>query len=98
MHGVGVLLVTAIGGYWVLERAEKHRRPLKTVGQLLGGSIILISLLGVACSVWCAGGRASCGWNGHGGKAQCPFSARHRAMAPADSVPPAEEPPSNVER
>ena len=52
-YGVGVLLLTAVAGYWVLERAETHKGRLKRVGQLLGGFIIIVSLAGAVCRVWC---------------------------------------------
>ena len=50
--GVGLLLVTAATGYWVLERADTHRGSLKKVGRFVGSVIIIVSLLGVACRVW----------------------------------------------
>ena len=52
-HGVGLLLLAAVGGYWVVERAQTHKGALKKVGQLLGGVIMLVSLIGVICHVWC---------------------------------------------
>ena len=86
MHGgIGVLLLSAIGGYWVLERAEKHKKPLKSIGQMLGGAIIVISLVSVACTVWCGG--KSCGWKGRGAKTQCPFSRGSHRMPAPDTVP-----------
>ena len=73
MHsgGAGLLLLTAIGGYWVLERAETHKGSLRRAGRFLGWLIIVSSLLGVACRVWYA---ATCapGMMGKGGF--CPFS------------------------
>lgn len=36
VHGVELLLVSAIGGYWVLERAETHKGQLRSVGRMLG--------------------------------------------------------------
>jgi len=71
-YGVGVLLLAAVGGYWVLERAATHKGNLKRIGQLLGVAIIIVSLLGVACKVWYA---ATCP-PGSGGKAwSCPFAS-----------------------
>ena len=52
MYGAGMLLLAAVGGYWVLERSASHRGRLKQVGQLLGGLIIIVSLIGVSCHVW----------------------------------------------
>ena len=78
-HGVGVLLLTAIGGYWVLERASGHKGNLKRIGQLVGVAVIIISFIGVACRVWCA---ATCpsGMMGKGG--WCPFSPK-TSVAPS---------------
>ena len=52
-YGVGPLLIAAVAGYWVLERAETHKGRLKKLGQFLGGLILVVSLIGVACRVWC---------------------------------------------
>lgn len=52
VSGSGTLLLAAIGGYWVLERAATHKGGLKQIGQLVGGLIIVTSLIGVACRVW----------------------------------------------
>ena len=81
-HGVGVLLLAAIGGYWVLERAAQHKGNLKRIGQLVGVAIIIISFLGVACRVWYA---ATCtpGMMGKGG--WCPFSSKMGYTSPDSS-------------
>lgn len=55
MHGVGIFLLTAVAGYWVLERSSSHKGQLKSVGQILGWVVILGSLLSAVCSTWCAG-------------------------------------------
>ena len=52
-HGAGVLLLAAVAGYWVLERADKHKGGLRKLGQILGGLIIVVSLVGLACRIWC---------------------------------------------
>ena len=72
-HGIGVLLLAAIGGYWVLERAASHKGNLKRVGQLLGTAIIVISLLGVACKAWCA---LKCPTGSMGKGAFCPYTPK----------------------
>ena len=51
-HGVWTLLLAAVAGYWVLERAETHKGDLRRVGKGLGWLIIIVSLVGVACTVW----------------------------------------------
>ena len=49
VYGSGVLLLTAVAGYWVLERAETHKGSLKRVGKVLGWIVIVASLIGAAC-------------------------------------------------
>ena len=51
--GIGVLLLSTVGGYWVLERASSHKGRLRQAGQIIGGVIVAVSLIGVACRVWC---------------------------------------------
>ena len=51
-HGITGLLLTAIGGYWVLERASEHKGQLKQVGLLLGSLIIITSLVGAVAQIW----------------------------------------------
>ena len=51
-HGVALLLLSSAVGYWVLERASGQKKDLKTIGQVVGGLIIAISLLGVACKIY----------------------------------------------
>ncbi len=73
-HGAEVLLVAAVAGYWVLERAETHKRGLKRVGRWLGWSIIAVSLVGVACRVvMIVAGACS-------GKPFCPFVPKGSVM------------------
>lgn len=73
----GLLLLSAAGGYWVLERASSHKGKLKQVGQLLGAVIIVASLLGVVCRVWYA---ATCLPGAKGGL--CPFTPKSSSMSP----------------
>ena len=75
-YGIGVLLLTAIGGYWVLERAELHKGQLKKVGQFLGWLIIAASLVGSVCRVWSA---ATCPPGAMKGGGLCPFSSKASA-------------------
>ena len=52
-HGMAMYFLTAIGGYWVLERAESHKEgSLRRIGRVLGIVIILLSFIAVACSGW----------------------------------------------
>jgi len=54
-HGSGLLLLTAVAGYWVLERASVHKGQLQKVGFFVGSVVIIASLVGVICTVWCLG-------------------------------------------
>lgn len=87
-YGSGVLLISAAVGYFVLERAAKHKGGLQRVGQVLGWVIIVVSLAGVACRTWWVSK-----WAG-GLKAgyYCPLIPKARfsplpGSAPSESVP-----------
>ena len=60
--GASGLLLSAAAGYWVLERAEGHKRGLRRAGRWLGGAIILIALAGVACRIISC--TSACPWAG----------------------------------
>lgn len=74
MH-VAPLLISAAAGYWVLERAERQRGRLKTVGRIVGWLVVILSFVGVA-------GRLCYAKGAIGGKLGCPFM---RAPAPPPS-------------
>ena len=44
-------LLAAAAGYWVLERAENHKRGLRRVGRWLGGAIIAVAVVGTTCRI-----------------------------------------------
>lgn len=68
MHGgTGLLLLGAVAGYWVLERADSHKGQLKKVGQVVGWLVLVTSLLGVACRVYAVATGQGCP------AAYCPF-------------------------
>ena len=84
-HGVGVLFLASVAGYWGLERASAHKGNLKHIGQWLGGGIIVVSLLGAIAQVWtmtayqmkwCPMGSAS------SKKWACPFSPNASSLPP----------------
>ena len=52
LHGVGILLLAAVGGFWVYERGLSHKGELKRIGRILGAFIIIVSMIGVVCKVW----------------------------------------------
>ena len=78
MHGMAALLLTAVAGYWVLERSQAHKGNLKRVGQLLGVAIIVLSLLGLISALLGYSGRP--GMTGKGG--MCPFGFGKSYPAP----------------
>ena len=49
LHSTTGLLLAAVAGYWVLERAETHKQGnLRRLGRFLGWVIVIASLVGVA--------------------------------------------------
>ncbi len=53
MHGgIAELLLAAVGGYWVLERASGQKGNLRKLGRLLGMGIIVLSFLSLICQMW----------------------------------------------
>ena len=77
MHGTVGYLLTAIGGYWVLERSSERKGNLKKVGGIVGTFIIVASILGFSYALWC-------GPDGKRGMITCPFSGK---AAPANASP-----------
>ena len=77
-HGIGALLLSAVGGYWVLERAARQKGQLKRVGQWLGGLIIIVSLIGAFCQVLClaTGSMGMCPLEKSKKGFFCPFSGK----------------------
>ena len=51
MHDVGVLLLSVVAGYWVLERSSSHKGELQRVGRLLGTVVIAVSLIGLGYAI-----------------------------------------------
>ncbi|GEM_PF-3171130 len=85
-HGAAGLLFAAAAGYWVFERASTRKRSVMRVGQWVGGAIMVVSLVGVACRVWyMTGGAGGMCHFGKGGKMlSCPFppSSSSQGMSP----------------
>jgi len=87
-HSVGMLLIAAVAGYWLLERSIKQRGRMKPFGKLLSAFIITVSLIGVICQLTCVTsygkfgncriGKGKTGWS-------CPLA--HKQAAPASSLP-----------
>lgn len=82
VQSIGALLVAAVAGYWVLERAEKQKGGLRRIGRIIGWVVILTSLIGVTCRVWgCFGS-----FDGSG-KKWCPYAPSSKT-APAPGIAP----------
>ena len=80
-HGLVGLLLASVAGYWVLERASTHKGQLQKVGFAVGSFILIVSVVGVICSVWCL----SSGTTG-----MCPFGSMGKGGYPrmSDSMRP----------
>ena len=72
-HGTASLLFAAAAGYWVLERASAQKKNLKTIGQIVGAAIIVVSFVGVACKVYTISKCVKAGSYGPPG-VLCPFT------------------------
>ena len=88
-HGsIPVLLVTAAVGYWVLTLAAKEKEGTKKIGHLVGLIIIVVSLLGAACKIYCQVSGSSCPMEGHRwgkkGGMFCPMTGK---QMPAPEAP-----------
>jgi len=78
-HPMVAYLLSMAVGYWVLTLADKQNGKIKTLGQVLAGIIIVVSLLGPICKA----ASALCCHNGAAGYSQsCPFTGgwRHEGM------------------
>ena len=90
-HGAAGLLIAAATGYWVFERASSRKEPVKRIGQWVGGAIMVVSLIGVACRVWsvvaCTTGL--CPFGKSGKTISCPFSpsSSSQRMSPVTPEP-----------
>lgn len=83
-HGVAPLLLTAAVGYWVLTHAEKEKQGgVRKLGLYLGLAIIVVSVLGAACKIYCQINRCPPGKMGMMGTKACPFGGKTAAMCPA---------------
>ena len=70
---IAPLLITAAAGYWVLERAEHEKGRVRTIGRIVAGLILVLSVAGMACKVY------TC-TNGSGmGKSGCPLMGKLEA-------------------
>jgi hypothetical protein len=84
----GVLLLTVIGGYWMLERAEAQKGPLQRLGRVLAIFVITVSVIGAICQVVCVAS-GNCGSMAAGSKYYCPMTPK---MPHAQALPPGHPP------
>src|ERR1039458_7295366 len=70
MHCIVAFLISLAVGYWLLTLAEKENGLTKTLGRVIAGIIIVVSLLAPICLA----ARALCR-HSHG--AACGYSMRH---------------------
>jgi hypothetical protein len=79
-YGVEGLLLTALGGYFVVERSAAQKGRVRKIGQLVGVAVIVLSFFGIACRVWygatCPMHRSGKGW-------YCPFGMKVLPGGPA---------------
>ena len=85
-HGVSLLLISAAAGYWVLTMAGKEKGGVKQLGRWLGLILIVVSLLGAACKVYCLTNcpKGKAGWMGKA----CPFTGKGMPAPSQKSSPP----------
>lgn len=77
MQGVSVLLLTSAAGYWVLTASGREKGRIKMLGQVLGLLIVVLSVAGTACKLYCTFTGTSCPMLGgkSWGKA-CPMGSK----------------------
>ena len=73
MHAAAGLLIAAAAGYLVVERADKHKGSLRRIGYMVGGLIIVSSILGLACAISCKAGAWGYGDMGMKKSGYCPM-------------------------
>ena len=87
LMGGGMLVVPALllvlgFGYWILTLANKQDRPLDVIGRVVGGLVVLVSLVGLVCIAVC-GVRYGC----KSKAAACPVGAKAPACHPMGDAP-----------
>ncbi len=61
MNAAWLLIASAVG-YWVITLAEHQKGSTKSLGKWLGAIIVVVSLVGAACTIYCvaSGKTGSC--------------------------------------
>ena len=73
----GLLLLALASGYAVLTLSNKQERPLDLLGRIIGGTILIVSVVGLLCTAVC-GIRTAMACHSGG----CPFG-KHMAQCAA---------------
>jgi hypothetical protein len=81
MESAALMLLALAAGYWVLTISQSQQKPLDKLGRLVGGFILLVSIVGLVAGAICRVGcmRGTCSAS----RMHCPMSAS--APAPADA-------------
>ena len=88
MHGTGLVLLGLVAGYWLLERAEANKQPLKRLGRVIGSLVLTASVVMAVCKVYCAVTGTACELDG---SCYWKYKKYHRGIAPAPDTAPAEK-------
>ena len=82
MLGVAILLLTAVAGYVVFERASSRKGSVKKLGRVVGVVVIVLSFLGVACRAYSGISGTGCPYGGgYFKKGICPYAAKSARTA-----------------
>ncbi len=78
-HHIVAYLITLAVGYWVLTLSSKEEKPNRTIGQIIGWAIIVVSIFGALCLgacklMSCHADSGSCSI-GSSYSSSCPYTA-----------------------
>ncbi len=77
VSSIAPLLIASAAGYWVLTLAGREKGRIKTLGNLIGLIIIVISLAGAGLKIYCC--LSACASSGKMGMMNCPYTGRMAA-------------------
>jgi hypothetical protein len=81
-HRIVAYLIGLAVGYWVLTLAEKEKNFNKTLGKIIGGIIIVVSLIGPLCIAGkCMMGKCEMGSGCCSSMSSCPMEKGGAPMA-----------------
>lgn len=77
-HHIVAYLITLALGYWILTLASKEEKPNRTIGQVIGWAIIVVSIFGVlclgACKMMACHSYMGCCDTSYSSSSGCPYS------------------------